>query len=167
MMHLHSLLRRSPGRAVFVALPCAWLLLGNLALGEDKTPTTTEAAQPAEVEIVEVSVAEAIAYYKSERQSLLKAPTAKGQTTAKPIVLDVRTPDEFATGHLPGAHNLDFLDDSFKVHLAKLDKSKPYLVHCAAGGRSSKVVTLMKDMGFKHLYHLKDGFKNGKKRVAQ
>jgi rhodanese-related sulfurtransferase len=55
------------------------------------------------------------------------------------IVLDVRTPDEYAEG-------------------AKLDKSKTYLVHCQAGGRSTKSLEPLQALGFEHLIHLDDGF---------
>ena len=75
------------------------------------------------------------------------------------IVLDVRTPDEFAEGHIEGAQNIDFLDDAkFKAEAAKLDKSKTYLVHCQAGGRSTKSLEPLKALGFEHLIHLDDGF---------
>ena len=75
------------------------------------------------------------------------------------IVLDVRTPDEFAEGHIEGAQNSDFLDDAkFKSEAAKLDKSKTYLVHCQAGGRSTKSLEPLQALGFEHLIHLDDGF---------
>src|SRR5262245_49956905 len=48
-------------------------------------------------------------------------------------VLDVRTAREFATGHLPGAINIDINAPDFEQKVAALDKSKSYLVHCAAG----------------------------------
>ena len=54
------------------------------------------------------------------------------------IVLDVRTPKEFAAGHLAGATNLDFYAPNFEQKLSALDKDKSYLVHCAVGGRSAK-----------------------------
>jgi rhodanese-related sulfurtransferase len=75
------------------------------------------------------------------------------------IVLDVRTADEYAEGHIEGAKNIDFLDDAkFKAEAAKLDKSKTYLVHCQAGGRSTKSLEPLKALGFEHLIHLDDGF---------
>lgn len=75
------------------------------------------------------------------------------------VVLDVRTPDEFSEGHIDGAKNIDFLDDAkFKAEAAKLDKSKTYLVHCQAGGRSSKSLKVLQELGIKNLIHLDDGF---------
>jgi rhodanese-related sulfurtransferase len=74
------------------------------------------------------------------------------------VVLDVRTADEFAEGHIKGAKNIDFLDSNFKAAAAKLDKSKTYLVHCQAGGRSTKSLEPLKELGIKNLIHLDDGF---------
>ena len=77
----------------------------------------------------------------------------------KIVVLDVRTPEEFAKGHIAGAKNVDFKAADFAEKVAALDKSKTYLVHCAAGGRSSKTLDLMKDKSFAAIYHLNEGFK--------
>jgi rhodanese-related sulfurtransferase len=75
------------------------------------------------------------------------------------IVLDVRTADEFKTGHIPGAKNLDFFADDFAKQVAALDKSKTYLVHCAAGGRSSKACKVFEKENFPSVLHLNEGFK--------
>jgi len=73
-------------------------------------------------------------------------------------VLDVRTPAEFADGHLKDAVNVNFNSGGFEAQLAKLDPSKPYLVHCAAGGRSGKSMALFKKLKFTKIYHLADGY---------
>jgi len=52
----------------------------------------------------------------------------------KVVVLDVRTPEEYKGGHIAGAKNIDFNGDDFEKQIAALDKSKTYVVHCAAGG---------------------------------
>ncbi len=89
---------------------------------------------------------------------------------AKPTVLDVRTPDEYSGAHIAGAKNIDFMDDSFEAEVKKLDKKAPYVVHCAAGGRSAKAMAKLKALGFTNLLHMKDGFKawqaNGSPTVA-
>ncbi|MEK7389869.1 MAG: rhodanese-like domain-containing protein [Elusimicrobiota bacterium] len=79
--------------------------------------------------------------------------------TAAVIVLDVRTPEEFAEGRISGAVNIDFHDASFKNRLDALDKEKTYLVHCAVGGRSAKARRLMQSLRFKMIYHLEGGIK--------
>lgn len=74
------------------------------------------------------------------------------------VVLDVRTPQEFAQGHIPGAVLLDFKSPGFATELEKLDKSKTYLVHCAAGTRSAKAALQMHDLGFPKVGNLEGGF---------
>lgn len=76
------------------------------------------------------------------------------------VVLDVRTPEEFKEGHVKGAVNIDFIDKSFPEELAKLDRSKTYLVHCQAGGRSTKALEVFKKLGFRTVVHM-DGGMNG------
>lgn len=75
------------------------------------------------------------------------------------IVLDVRTPEEFAKGHIPGAVLMNVNDIQFKQKINELDKSKTILVYCVAGIRSEKASAILKESGFKEVYHLKDGIK--------
>ena len=74
-----------------------------------------------------------------------------------PQVIDLRTPEEFATGHIPGAVMIDFKSPDFKTELAKLDTSKEYLFHCKSGGRSTQSLDAWKELGFGKLYHLNKG----------
>jgi rhodanese-related sulfurtransferase len=75
------------------------------------------------------------------------------------VVLDVRTPEEFAGGHIAGAKNIDYSNGDFAKKVGELDKSKDYLIHCAAGGRSAKALNLMKDQKFSGaVYHMDGGF---------
>ena len=74
-----------------------------------------------------------------------------------PIVIDVRTPEEFAEGHIEGAINIDFKAATFKDELAKLDKDKTYLMHCRSGGRSTSAKPVFEELGFKSVYHLDGG----------
>jgi len=86
------------------------------------------------------------------------AAAAKLLTTKdKPTVLDVRTAEEFAEGHLADAKNIDFMKSSFTEEVAKLDKKQPYLVHCKSGGRSAKTLAVFKKLGFENIYHLDGG----------
>ena len=81
------------------------------------------------------------------------------QEHPKIVVLDVRTPEEFAAGHIAGAKNVDFSAADFAAKVAALDKGQTYLLHCAAGGRSGKTLELMKGHHFTAIYHLHEGFK--------
>lgn len=73
------------------------------------------------------------------------------------IVIDVRTPDEYATGHIPNTINIDFKSPAFADEVKKLDPSKTYLVHCRSGGRSTSSLDTFKKLGFKHIIHLDGG----------
>lgn len=74
------------------------------------------------------------------------------------VVLDVRTPGEFAQGHLAGATNLDYNAAGFAQALAALDRDRTYLVHCASGGRSTRSLESFRQLGFKSVVHLDGGF---------
>jgi rhodanese-related sulfurtransferase len=85
----------------------------------------------------------------------------------KNIVLDVRTKKEFENGHIPGAMNLDVNSADFDQKVAKLQKDKVYLVHCAAGVRSARACDKMSRLGFPHLIDLAPGFKGWEKAGKQ
>jgi len=72
-------------------------------------------------------------------------------------VLDVRTPEEFAKGHLPNAENADWNGGDFNAQITKLDKSKPVFVYCLSGGRSSAAAKQMRENGFTQVYELAGG----------
>lgn len=73
------------------------------------------------------------------------------------VLLDVRTPEEFNTGYLAGAINMNYNAPDFADQLARLDKSKTYLVYCKSGMRSGNAGKLMSDKGFNTVYTLKGG----------
>ncbi|MCF6220970.1 MAG: rhodanese-like domain-containing protein [Robiginitomaculum sp.] len=72
-------------------------------------------------------------------------------------VIDVRTPREFAAGHIDGAINIDYKNANFAAELAKLDGTKDYLIHCGSGGRSTAALKHFKAEGFSHITHLDGG----------
>ncbi|MEM6633951.1 MAG: rhodanese-like domain-containing protein [Bacteroidota bacterium] len=77
------------------------------------------------------------------------------------VVLDVRTPEEFTAGHIEGAININIYDDDFPEKVAKLDRDKTYVVHCAANvenGRSAKSLDIMDGLGFTSLISMDGGF---------
>ena len=76
-------------------------------------------------------------------------PLAKHHRT---VALDVRTPEEFAAGHVPKAVNLNYSSPSFADEVAKLDRKRPYAVYCKSGGRSARAAKIMKDLGFQYVY---------------
>jgi rhodanese-related sulfurtransferase len=87
------------------------------------------------------------------------APAAFETKIAAPSVqlVDVRTPQEFANGHLANAQNVNFNDPEFKQKIALLDKSKPIAVYCGVGGRSGKASKILVELGFKDITDLAGG----------
>ena len=76
----------------------------------------------------------------------------------KVTVLDIRTPDEFAEGHIAGATNVNYLSSSFARQISSLPKTNAYLVHCASGNRSTKSLKIFSQQHFDSIYHLDGGF---------
>lgn len=73
------------------------------------------------------------------------------------IIVDVRTPAEYASGHLPSAINVDVDGADFAAKIASLAKDVPYAVYCHSGNRSAVAVSRMTADGFTHPYHLAGG----------
>jgi rhodanese-related sulfurtransferase len=73
------------------------------------------------------------------------------------VILDVRTAEEFSTGFIEGAVNIDYSRDNFEEKLESLDKNRTYLVYCRSGGRSRRVLELMRERGFYRIYNLTGG----------
>jgi len=72
-------------------------------------------------------------------------------------LIDIRTPEEYKGGHIPGAINIDFRDKNFEKLMSKVDKTKPIAIYCGYGRRSSKCSEYMKKAGFIKIYDLDGG----------
>jgi rhodanese-related sulfurtransferase len=102
--------------------------------------------------------------------SLKAQDTVAGKTVAQPrferllkkknsVLLDVRTPEEYREGHLPGAILIDVMQpEEFKKRVSVLDKRKRFLVYCRSGKRSNTAKLIMKGLGFKKLVDLQNGY---------
>jgi thioredoxin len=77
--------------------------------------------------------------------------------TENPTILDVRTPSEFAEGHIENALNIDWNGSSFDAQVSKLDKNKTVFVYCLSGGRSSSAANQLRSNGFKKVFELDGG----------
>ena len=93
-------------------------------------------------DVTEISVERAVARIKKD---------------PKIVVVDIRTPEEFAKGHLKGAINLNVNSRYFSKKLAKLDRKKTYLMHCRSGGRSAASIAVWNRLGFENVLHLAAG----------
>jgi rhodanese-related sulfurtransferase len=80
------------------------------------------------------------------------------------VVIDVRTTEEFSSGHIPGALHMDVQKDNFTQNIQALDPSKKYLLYCKSAKRSAKATAILKENGFNNVHHLRGGFQqwNGK-----
>ena len=81
------------------------------------------------------------------------------------ILLDVRTPDEFSSGYIKNAINLDFYSETFQNDILSIDKNSPIVLYCRTNNRSTKTANILKENGFKEISVLEGGItdwvKNG------
>ncbi|UZD22401.1 rhodanese-like domain-containing protein [Algoriphagus halophytocola] len=91
-------------------------------------------------------------------KTLSPAQTEKLAKDSEAVVLiDVRTPEEVAEGHLKGAKPIDIKSETFQQQTAKLDKNKTYILYCKAGVRSEQAARRMLESGFTSIYSLEGG----------
>lgn len=78
---------------------------------------------------------------------------AKAVADSSYVVLDVRTPAEYAEGHIPGTHfNIDVLEDSYtEIALKTLPKEKPVALYCRSGNRSKNAARILAENGYQVL----------------
>ena len=76
------------------------------------------------------------------------------------VVLDIRTPEEYAEAHLADAIVVDYYASDFADQLDALDKNVPYVLYCRTGNRSSDAVDTMKSLGFAQIYEIDGGIVN-------
>ena len=108
------------------------------ALAENNTQNNLATTE--NIYSTDVSVAEAV--------DLIKNKNA--------VIIDVRTPEEFAESHLPEANNfpVDTLSQNIET-IKKLQRDKPLLVYCRSGKRSARAAEKLKNLGVNSLYNLK------------
>jgi len=75
------------------------------------------------------------------------------------IILDIRTPGEYQSGHIENAIMIDFYSKTYAEEVNRLDKTKIYLIHCRSGNRSTRSMALFKKLQFEKIYHLSSGIK--------
>ena len=93
-----------------------------------------------------------------DAQNKISAADFEAKTKNQKVqLIDVRTPAEFAAGHLKSAKNINYASDNFANEMGKLDKSKAVYIYCAAGGRSGKAVPVLTQIGFNAIFDLEGG----------
>ena len=73
------------------------------------------------------------------------------------IIIDVRTPEEYASGRIEKAINLDYYSETFADELDRLDKDKTYLIYCRSARRSGQALDMMAELGFEEVYNMLGG----------
>lgn len=73
------------------------------------------------------------------------------------VILDVRTPSEYISGHITGANNISVEGELFTATVERLDRKKSYYVYCGAGVRSAKAAAILREKGFEKVFDLGDG----------
>jgi rhodanese-related sulfurtransferase len=72
-------------------------------------------------------------------------------------LVDIRTPEEFATGHIKGAKLMDFYASDFRSRLSTLPRDAKVVLYCRSGNRSGQALSAMKELGFKDASHIAGG----------
>lgn len=73
-------------------------------------------------------------------------------STESHLLIDVRTPAEFATGHIPGAINIPV--DELANRLSEVPDSQPVVVYCRSGNRSAQAGRTLAQAGYTDIYDL-------------
>lgn len=138
-------MQRTRSRVLAIAL--AALLAGGFTAG-----CSSDSAEP--------TSSDAVAVTPSPGVVALVEPNAFAATIEAPgvTVIDVRTPEEFAQGHIEGAVNIDLQDTAaFIEGVAVLNPDDPYAVYCRSGNRSAAATSYLTEQGFVSIVELQDG----------
>ena len=73
------------------------------------------------------------------------------------LIIDVRTPEEFADGHIENAIMINFYSETFRDNIGNLDRNKTYLIYCDVGNRSGVTLALFEELGFMEVYNMSGG----------
>lgn len=132
-----------PTRLTLVGI-LAVLAVGAYALAGTRRPTPTDKA------VAQGAVATA-------HDTVPVADFASLLTTGEHTLIDVRTPEEYAEGHLPEATLIDVRAEDFATRIAALPKDRAYALYCRSGGRSRQARELMARAGFTRVVDLSGG----------
>jgi len=145
---IHSAMERS--RMAFV-------MIGLLILGACSTKSQSASTQKPRSQQVQTPAVQKSAVATTQIEEMTAEKFYERIKQGDVVVIDVRTPREYAEGHIPGAVNIDFYAPDFESKIAALDKDKEYLVHCRSGNRSRRSLPIFQKHGFKKIGHLTRG----------
>ena len=132
-------------RTIITGLAAAALLVAGCSGSESDSGAAADSSASAEsaAGIRTISAEEGAAIQAAPPESL--------------VILDVRTAEEFAEGHLEGAVVVDFYADDFAAQLEELDPTVPYLLYCRSGNRSGQAAEIMNDLGYRDVANIDGG----------
>ena len=95
-----------------------------------------------------------VAFFVWKRLSFVSAEVARKQLAEGALVIDVRSPEEFRSGHVPNAVNIPLGELRESLPRRVKDKSQVLLLHCLSGGRSGIARQQIKGMGYQNVFNL-------------
>ncbi len=95
-----------------------------------------------------------MSFFSFLRPDTLPAADFLARLTEDDLVLDVRTPGEFAEGHMAGAVNIDVTAPDFRRRVEALDRSKTVYLYCRSGNRSGQAAQMLKALGFENAHNV-------------
>lgn len=101
-----------------------------------------------------IAVAVIATFLLLKRRSFVTEATAREHLANGALIIDVRSPEEFRSGKVPGAINIPLGEVRDKISARVKDKSQPLLVHCLSGGRSAIAKQQLKTMGYTKVFNL-------------
>ena len=134
-----------------IAILIAVVLVGFFVSGQNKSSGTEEKTQVKEAQTKQEPIIKDV----NAREAADLVERNKDSTNF--VIIDVRTPSEYAAGHLEKATNFNYSSSSFKSELEKLDKNKAYFIYCHSGNRSKKALEVMRELGFSEVYNILGG----------
>ena len=78
-------------------------------------------------------------------------------TNSQIVILDIRTPDEYAAGIIEDAINIDFYESDFARQIGQLDRDAEYVVYCRSDNRSGQAMDVFADLGFQTVSEIDGG----------
>ncbi|MBC7642732.1 MAG: rhodanese-like domain-containing protein [Flavobacterium sp.] len=112
--------------------------------------------------IIITGLLSAICNAQNYESLLAKKFQEKLNTEKSPQILDVRSPEEFISGHIENAININWNSSDFSDKVKSFVKTKPIFVNCLGGGRSKKASEALSLLGFTKVYELKGGISEWK-----
>ena len=95
-----------------------------------------------------------------EQITIVDKAFLKEEVIGKPVqLIDVRTQEEYDSGHIDDALNFNIINnETFLEQIETLDKNEPVFLYCKMGGRSNRAAQLLKDQGFTKIYDYSGGY---------